>query len=104
MAAPGRGAPCPDHQDDFEAHAREVLKSEDPKLLSDLLALRADVQRFSARRESLRPEIPAGTPEIGICWTRPPSYSGRSGSRRYSGSRPIRKLISSIPASSSVKP
>ena len=50
MAAPGRGAPVPGPSDDFEAHAREVLKSEDPKLLSDLLALRADVQRFSAQR------------------------------------------------------
>jgi hypothetical protein len=44
------GSPVPGVSDDFEAHAREVLKQDDPKLLSDLLALRADVQRFSAQR------------------------------------------------------
>lgn len=50
MAATAEGAPVSGPPDDFEAHAREVLKTDDPKLLSDLLALRADVQRFSAQR------------------------------------------------------
>src|SRR6266542_75869 len=44
------GAPAGTPQDDFEARAREVLESEDPKLLGDLLALRADVHRFAAQR------------------------------------------------------
>jgi hypothetical protein len=47
-AAPG--TPMSGSPDDFEARAREVLKQDDPKLLSDLLALRADVKRFSAQR------------------------------------------------------
>jgi hypothetical protein len=50
MAATDERAPVSGPPDDFEEHAREVLKSDDPKLLSDLLALRADVQRFSAQR------------------------------------------------------
>jgi hypothetical protein len=48
MVAAGAGATPP--PDDFEARAREVLAPEDPKLLNDLLALRADVHRFSAQR------------------------------------------------------
>ena len=44
MEATAKGA------DEFEAHAREVLKKDDPKLLSDLLALRAEVHRFAAQR------------------------------------------------------
>jgi hypothetical protein len=43
MAASEQATPV---SDDFEAHARDVLKGDDPKLLGDLLALRADVQRF----------------------------------------------------------
>lgn len=50
MAATAQGTPTSGSPDQFEAHARDVLKHEDPKLLSDLLALRADVQRFSAQR------------------------------------------------------
>lgn len=50
MAATAPGTPMSGSPDDFEAHAREVLKHDDPKLLSDLLSLRADVQRFSAQR------------------------------------------------------
>ena len=49
MAA-AHGAPVPGPADDFEAHAREVLKNDDPKLLGDLLALRAEVSRFAAQR------------------------------------------------------
>jgi hypothetical protein len=45
-----QGNPVPEPPDDFEAHARQVLKSDPPNLLSDLLALRADVQRFTAQR------------------------------------------------------
>jgi hypothetical protein len=36
--------------DDFELRARRVLEPDDPKLLADLLALRADVHRFAAQR------------------------------------------------------
>lgn len=36
--------------DDFEARAREVLSDQDPKVLNDLLALRADTHRFAAQR------------------------------------------------------
>jgi hypothetical protein len=43
MAAATERTPGPEPADDFEAHARDVLK-DDPKLLSDLLALRADVR------------------------------------------------------------
>lgn len=50
MAAKVSGPPTSGARDDFEAHAREVLKHDDPKLLGDLLALRADVQRFSAQQ------------------------------------------------------
>jgi hypothetical protein len=50
MAGTAQGTPMSGSPDQFEAHAREVLKHDDPKLLSDLLALRADVQRFSAQR------------------------------------------------------
>ena len=45
-----QGGPTPVPPDDFEARAREVLGSVDPKLLGDLLALRADVHRFVAQR------------------------------------------------------
>jgi hypothetical protein len=48
VAAAGRPPTPP--PDDFEARAREVLESENPKLLGDLLALRADVHRFTAQR------------------------------------------------------
>jgi hypothetical protein len=41
--------PGPELPDEFEAHASEVLR-DDPKLLGDLLALRADVHRFAAQR------------------------------------------------------
>jgi hypothetical protein len=44
------GGIVPSLPDDFEARARQVLEHEDPKLLSDLLALRADTQRFTAQR------------------------------------------------------
>jgi hypothetical protein len=44
------GGPTAVPPDDFEARAREVLGSDDPKLLGDLLALRADVHRFAAQR------------------------------------------------------
>ena len=44
------GGPTPVPPDDFEVRAREVLGSVDPKLLGDLLALRADVHRFVAQR------------------------------------------------------
>jgi hypothetical protein len=50
IAATASGAPMSGSPDDFESRAREVLKQDDPKLLSDLLALRAEVQRFSAQR------------------------------------------------------
>jgi hypothetical protein len=50
MVSIAGGTPISGPPDDFEAHAREVLKHDDPKLLSDLLALRTDVQRFSAQR------------------------------------------------------
>lgn len=49
MAATAQGTPMSGPPDEFEEHARGVLK-DDPKLLSALLALRADVQRFSAQR------------------------------------------------------
>lgn len=49
MAAAAKGPPISAPPDQFEAHAREVLKKDDPKLLTDLLALRSDVQRFSAQ-------------------------------------------------------
>jgi hypothetical protein len=45
LMAGGPGGP-----DDFETRAREVLGPDDPKLLSDLLALRTDVHRFAAQR------------------------------------------------------
>ena len=48
-AAAAQGASMTGPPDQFEAHAREILKRDDPKLLSDLLALRNDVQRFSAQ-------------------------------------------------------
>jgi hypothetical protein len=44
------GTAMPGLPDDFEARARAVLGSEDPKLLSDLLALRADVHQFAMQR------------------------------------------------------
>ena len=44
------GAAMPGQPDDFETRARQVLEGEDPKLLSDLLALRADTHRFAAQR------------------------------------------------------
>jgi len=40
----------PGQPDDFETRARQVLEQENPKLLSDLLALRTDTQRFTAQR------------------------------------------------------
>jgi hypothetical protein len=50
MVAATERTPGPAPADDFEAHARDVLKDDDPKLLGDLLALRADVHRFAAQR------------------------------------------------------
>jgi len=44
------GGIVPGPPDDFEARARQVLEQENPKLLSDLLALRADTQRFATQR------------------------------------------------------
>jgi hypothetical protein len=44
------GVTMPGMPDDFEERARKVLKTRDPKLLSDLLALRTDVHRFAAQR------------------------------------------------------
>jgi hypothetical protein len=40
----------PGFPDDFEARAREVLGGEDPKLLSELLALRSDTHQFVMQR------------------------------------------------------
>ena len=36
--------------DDFETRAREILQGEDPRLLAELLALRAATQGFAAQR------------------------------------------------------
>jgi hypothetical protein len=44
------GGAVPGQSDDFETRARQVLEQEHPKLLSDLLALRTDTQRFAAQR------------------------------------------------------
>lgn len=44
------GAAMPAMPDDFEARARQVLEHEDPKLLSDLLALRTEVHRFATQQ------------------------------------------------------
>ena len=44
------GPPVAGPPDDFELRARRVLEPNDPKLLADLLALRADVHRFAAQR------------------------------------------------------
>jgi DNA-binding protein HU-beta len=40
----------PELVDDFETRAREVLEHKNPKLLADLLALRAEVEQFVERR------------------------------------------------------
>ncbi len=40
----------PGQPDDFETRARRVLEQENPKRLSDLLALRTDTLRFAAQR------------------------------------------------------
>jgi hypothetical protein len=50
LTAPTGAMTMPGLPDDFETRAREVLGSEDPKLLSDLLTLRADVHRFAAQK------------------------------------------------------
>jgi hypothetical protein len=44
------GHAVPGQPDDFETRARQVLGQENPQLLSDLLALRTDTQRFTAQR------------------------------------------------------
>ena len=49
VAAKGAMA-MPDLPDDFETRAREVLGAEDPKQLSDLLALRSEITRFAAQK------------------------------------------------------
>ena len=50
IALAGGGATVPSLPDDFEARARRVLEEQDPKLLSNLLALRADTRRFAAQQ------------------------------------------------------
>jgi hypothetical protein len=54
------GVTMPGMPDDFEERARKVLTTRDPKLLSDLLALRTDVHRFAAQRW---PGVEAPNPE-----------------------------------------
>jgi len=41
--------------DEFEIRARTLLKDQDPKLLSDLLALRNEAQKVPAKREGSKP-------------------------------------------------
>ena len=44
-----------DHPDEFEVRARTLLKDQDPKLLSDLLALRNEAKKMPAKRTSAKP-------------------------------------------------